>query len=178
MMNKCNEFVWSEAAEKASLALKSVLASRSVLRPPNFELPFGIAVDSSDRAISVVLFQVYDNLEHPVCYFSKLLNKHQRGYSTVEKEVMALRQAGLQFRVYFDSGSPITVYTDHSPFKYLNTMAKHNAKLLRWKLFLQAYDLRVNHRPEAKNLLPDILSRPSLVDMSTTCLAEQVSLRR
>ena len=85
MMKKCNEFVWSEAAEKVFLAIKSVLASRSVLRPPNFELPFGIAVDASDRAISGVLFQVYDNLEHPVCYFSKLLNKHQRGYSTVEK---------------------------------------------------------------------------------------------
>ena len=99
MMKKCNELFWSEAAEKAFLAIKSVLASRPVLRPPNFELPFGIAVDASNLAISCVLFQVYDNLEHPVCYFSKLLNKHQRGCSTVEKEAMALRQAVLQFRV-------------------------------------------------------------------------------
>ena len=75
---------------------------------------------------------------------------------------MALRQAVVQFRVYFDSGSPITVYTDHSPLQYLNSMANHNAKLLRWKLSLQAYDLRINHRPGAKNHLPDILSRPSL----------------
>ena len=52
MMKKCNKFVWSKAAEKTSLAIKSVLASRPVLRPPIFELPFGIAVDASDRAIS------------------------------------------------------------------------------------------------------------------------------
>ena len=32
MMKKCNEFVWSEAAEKAFLAIKSVLVSRPVLR--------------------------------------------------------------------------------------------------------------------------------------------------
>ena len=90
-MKKCNEFVWSEAVKKAFLAIKSILASRPVLRSPNFEQSFGIAVDASDRAISGILFQVYDNLEHPVCYFSKLFNKHQRGYSPVEKEAMALR---------------------------------------------------------------------------------------
>ena len=72
---------------------------------------------------------MYDNIEHPVCYFSKLLKKHQRGYSTVEKEAMALRQAVPQFKVYFDR-SPITVYTDHSHLKYLNTMANHKIAAL------------------------------------------------
>ena len=56
MMKKCNEFVWSEAADGDFLAIKSVFASRPVLSPPNFELPFGIVVDASDRAISGVLF--------------------------------------------------------------------------------------------------------------------------
>jgi len=53
------------------------------------------------------------------------------------------------------------VYTDHNPLQFLECRARHNAKLLRWSLELQQYNLNVQHRSGKENLFPDILSRPS-----------------
>jgi hypothetical protein len=90
---------------------------------------------------------------------SKKLNGNQRKYSTVETEALALLIAVRTFSLYFCS-APVQVYTDHSPLLFLDRMAPHNAKLLRWRLELQHYNVDIVHRPGKENLLPDILSRP------------------
>ena len=119
-----------------------------------------MAVDASDRAIGAVLMQEVDGLEHPICYFSKKLDAHQK-YSTVEKEALALVLAVRTFSVYFGS-APVRVYTDHSPLQFIERMANHNQKLLRWSLELQQYNLQIQHRPGKDNIIPDILSRPPI----------------
>jgi hypothetical protein len=160
LLRKGTRFVWTDEAEKAFLDLKSRLASKPILRPPDFELPFSMAVDSSNVAVGAYLFQTVNGIEHPICYYSKRLNVHQQHYATVEKEAFALISAVKVFNVYFGS-HPVTVYTDHSPLQFLSKMSNHNQKLLRWSLELQQYNLVVVHRPGKDNLIPDILSRPS-----------------
>ena len=49
-----------------------------------------LAVDASDVAIGAILFQEVDGIEHPICYYSKKLDCHQKRYSTVEKEALGL----------------------------------------------------------------------------------------
>ena len=159
-MRKNKKFVWTDAEEAAFLDLKSRLASPPILRPSDFTLPFALAVDASDVAVGANLFQVVDNVEHPVCYYSKRLNIHQQRYSTIEKEALALLLAIRNFSVYF-STHPVTLYTDHSPLQFLKNMANYNQKLLRWSLELQQFNLHIVHRPGKKNLIPDALSRPS-----------------
>jgi hypothetical protein len=154
------KFVWTDKTEAAFLDLKSRLASRPILRPPNFDIPFCVAVDASNVAIGANLFQVVDNVEHPVCYYSKRLDVHQKRYSTVEKEALALVTAVRTFSPYFGS-QPITVYTDHSPLQFVQRMSNYNQKLLCWALELQQHNLRIIHRPGKFNLIPDILTRPS-----------------
>ena len=160
LLKKNKQFVWTEQCEKAFVDIKSRLASRPILRPPNYELPFVMAVDASDVAVGACLFQVVDDTEHPICYLSKKLNKHQRNYSTVEKEAFGLLFATRALSVYFGS-SPVIVYTDHSPLQFLQRMSNFNQKLLRWNLELQEYNLTVKHRPGRDNILPDLLSRPN-----------------
>jgi len=77
-------FVWTEREKAAFLDLKSRLASRPILMPPDFTLPFALAVDASDVAVGAHLLQITDDVAHPVCYFSRRLNVHQQRYSTVE----------------------------------------------------------------------------------------------
>ena len=161
LLKKGTKFQWTHKAEQAFLDIKSRLGSRPVLRPPDFTKPFIIAVDASDIAIGATLLQEVDGLEHPICFLSRKLNEHQRKYSIVEKEALALLIAVRTFSIYFGS-TPVKVYTDHSPLQFLNRMAPHNAKLLRWSLELQQYNIEVVHRPGKQNLFPDILSRPSL----------------
>ena len=160
LLHKGVKFVRTVKTESAFLDFKSRLASRPILRPPNFDSPFCVAVDASNVAIGANLFQVVDNVEHPVCYYSKRLDIHQKRYSTVEKEALALVTAVRTFSPYFGS-QPITVYTDHSPLQFVQRMSNYNQKLLRWALELQQYNLRIVHRPGKFNLIPDILSRPS-----------------
>jgi len=161
LLKKNAKFVWTDKCENAFIDLKSRLATRPILRPPNYDLPFCIAVDTSGVAIGAYLFQIVDDIEHPVCYLSKKLNKHQMHYSTVEKEAYGLMLATRAFSVYFGC-SLVTVYTDHSPLQFLSKMSNHNQKLLRWNLELQQYNLMIVHRAGRDNVLPDLLSRPSL----------------
>jgi hypothetical protein len=163
MLKKNTTFVWNENAKAAFLQVKSLLASDPILTPPDFTKPFQMAVDASDLAIGAVLGQIQEEVFHPVCYLSKRLNIHQSRYSTIEKECFALLTAVRNFSVYF-SGYPVLVYTDHNPLQYLNKMANHNRKLLRWLLELQQYNLMIKYKPGKLNILPDLLSRPSVQD--------------
>jgi len=161
LLRKGTKFLWTTETEAAFLDLKSRLASRPILRPPNFSQPFMLAVDASNIAIGANLFQVTDDVEHPICYYSKRLNVHQQRYSTVEKEALGLVLAVRVFSPYFGA-QPVTVYTDHSPLQFIQRMSNYNQKLLRWALELQQYNLKIVHRPGRLNLIPDILSRPAV----------------
>jgi len=160
LLRKGTKFVWDEDSETAFLDLKSRLASRPILTLPNFSLPFSLAADASDIAIWVCLFQTIDDTEHPVAYYSKKLNAHERNYSTVEKEALALILATRTFAVYLDA-NPVVEFSDHSPLQFLHKLANHNQKLLRWALELPRFNLQVRHRPGSRNWIPDILSRTS-----------------
>ena len=158
LLKKGTRFVWSPEADKALLDLKSRLATQPVLRPPDYSLPFSLAVDASDLAIGAVLFQTVNDIDHPICFYCRKLDKHHRSYSTVEKEALALVLSVHIFSIYFGS-SVVKVYTDHNPLTFVERMASHNQKLLRWSLELQQYNLRIIHRAGKDNLLPDLLSR-------------------
>jgi len=103
--------------------------------------------------------QEYNDILHPVLYFSKVFDKHQVSYSTVEKECVALLHLVRMCSVYFGS-EKVVVLTDHSPLQFLKSMGKHNNKLLRWSLELQDFNLEVQHIPGKLNILADFLSRP------------------
>ena len=132
------------------------MASHPILKTSNFHLQFFLACDASDKAIAACLFQVVNDLEHPI--FASTA-KHQLAYSTIEKEAYSLLVAVMRFRIYFGTAE-ITVYTDHNKLCYLHKMSQSNKKLMRWKLQLMDYNIAIKHRPGKQNILPDILSRP------------------
>ncbi len=93
-------------------------------------------------------------------YFSQKFNKHQRRYSTIEKEGLALVLALQHFDVYVGSVSyPLIVYTDHNPLVFLNQMKNNNQRLMRWSLFLQTFELDIRHIRGKDNVIADALSR-------------------
>ena len=121
---------------------------QELLRPPDYSLPFCTSVDASTGS---VLFQTVEGIDHPICFYSKKLDSHQRHYSTIEKEALFLVLFVRVFSVYFGS-IPIKVYTDHNPLIFLQRMAPHNQKLLRWSLEIQQYNLEILHRSGKDNL--------------------------
>ena len=70
---------------------KPLLISEPVLKAPDFQKQFKLAIDASDIGCGGVLMQVgEDGIDHPISYFSKKFEKHQRNFSTIEKECLAL----------------------------------------------------------------------------------------
>lgn len=153
-------FVWTELCQDAFDNLKALLSSSPILVAPDFSRPFKLAVDASDFGVGAVLLQDDSmGFEHPVCYFSKKFDIHQKHYSTIEKEALALILALNHFDVYVSSSVSLVVYTDHNPLVFLHSMRNSNQRLMRWSLFLQGYDLTVCHIRGKDNVLADALSR-------------------
>ena len=93
-----------------------------------------------------------------VYYASKTLNEAQRNYTTTEKELLALVYALDKFRAYL-VGSDIIIFTDHSALKYLLTKQNAKARLIRWVLPLQEFNLQIRDKKGVENVVSDHLSR-------------------
>ena len=164
LLQKNVKFVWNVECEESFKKLKAIICNPPILRLPNFNKPFKLAVDASSIGIGAVLLQEDDNsIEHPISYYSKKLSKCQCNYSTIEKEAFALISAIKHFSVYLEYGKVI-VYTDHNPLVFIHRYKNNNSKLLRWALILQPYDLDIVHIAGRKNVLADFLSRLILPD--------------
>ncbi|XP_071483344.1 uncharacterized protein [Diadema antillarum] len=161
MLRKDSQFDWSDDCQVAFNRLKAMLASSPVLAAPNFDKQFILMVDASDTGGGGALMQKDDNgVDHPVAYMSRKFNKHQRRYSTVEKETLALVMALRHFDVYLNTTKyPVLVYTDHNPLVFLSRMRNKNGRLTRWALVLQEYNLVIQHVRGKDNVIADALSR-------------------
>ena len=93
-----------------------------------------------------------------VYYASKTLNEAERNYTTIEKELLAVVYALDKFGAYL-VGSDIIIFTDHSDLKYLLTKQNAKARLIRWVLLLQEFNLQIRDKEGVKNVVADHLSR-------------------
>ena len=163
LLRKDQLYVWGDDCQEAFTKVKSLLLSAPVLATPDYHKPFKLQVDASDRGAGAVLLQASaQEVDHPISYFSQKFNKHQCGYSTCEKETLALILALQHFEFYLSSAlHPIEVQTDHNPLVFLGKMRNKNQRLLCWSLQLQEYDLKIVHIRGQDNVLADALSRTS-----------------
>ncbi|GJR84672.1 reverse transcriptase domain-containing protein [Tanacetum coccineum] len=149
-------FFWKSVSD--SLPLKRKLTEAPILIAPDWDLPFELMCDASDFAIGAVLGQRKNKHFQPIHYASKTMNEAQTHYTTTEKELLAVVYAFEKFRSYLVMSKSI-VYTDHSAIKYLFAKKDAKARLMRWILLLQEFDIDVRDKKGAENLAADHLSR-------------------
>ncbi|RVW23333.1 Transposon Ty3-G Gag-Pol polyprotein [Vitis vinifera] len=158
LLAKDAKFIWDERCQHSFDQLKKFLTTTPIVRAPNWQLPFELMCDASDFAIGAVLGQREDGKPYVIYYASKTLNEAQRNYTTTEKELLAVVFALDKFRAYL-VGSFIIVFTDHSALKYLLTKQDAKARLIRWILLLQEFDLQIKDKKGVENVVADHLSR-------------------
>ncbi|RVW33542.1 Retrovirus-related Pol polyprotein from transposon opus [Vitis vinifera] len=111
-----------------------------------------------DLAMGAVLGQREDGKPYVIYYASKTLNEAQMNYTTTEKELLVVVFALDKFRASL-VGSSIVVFTDHSALKYLLTKQDAKARLIRWILLLQEFNLQIRDKNGVENVVADHLSR-------------------
>lgn len=82
LTKKNKEWTWGESENEAFETLKKAFTTAPILRIPDDTNPFRLSTDASNFAIGAVLSQLEptDTLWHPVAFYSKSLNEHERNY--------------------------------------------------------------------------------------------------
>jgi hypothetical protein len=154
-----NVVPWSAEHQQAFLALKSRLCEVTRLHTVEYGKPFGLLVDASATSVGCCLIQwSTEGVEKPIAFGSAKLNSTQRSWATIEREAYAVIYALRKFKsIIF--GAEVVVFTDHDPLSYLNECIPKSAKLTRWSLALQEFNLTLKFKSGRTNTAADCLSR-------------------
>ncbi|GJZ21495.1 reverse transcriptase domain-containing protein [Tanacetum coccineum] len=158
LLEKETPFFFSKECIESFNTLKRKLTEAPILIAPDWDLPFELMCDARDFSIGAVLWQRKNKHFQPIHYASKIITEAQAHYTTTEKELLAVVYAFEKFRSYLILSKSI-VYTDHSAIKYLFAKKDDKARLMRWILLLQEFDVEIRDKKGAKNLAADHLSR-------------------
>lgn len=95
-------FEWDALCENTFEKLKECLVNPPILQYPNYEKEFILSTDASGVAIGAVLSQEQepDGIDLPITYVSRILNKAEKNYPVIERELLAIVWAVKRFRPY------------------------------------------------------------------------------
>jgi hypothetical protein len=91
-----------------------------------------------DFATGAVLEQKgKDGLWHPVAFYSKSLNEHERNYKIYNKELLAIIRALEEYQHYLEGhDKPVEIWLDHLNLTYFRQAHKLTHQQAHWSLFL------------------------------------------
>jgi hypothetical protein len=168
--SKFKPLSWCDQHENSFNSLKAMLCNITALTVPRSGGLFILRTDASNWAISGCLYQRPDDNpnnvvvtgddEKPIFFYSQKLTRSQAHWSTIEKEAFAVIASLRKFH-HIVFGSQIVIYCDHNPLSYLVDNTTHSAKLTRWYLALQEYNIVFRYAKAKNNLVADFFSRCS-----------------
>ena len=150
------KFVWEDVHQRAFEHLMKMMQVDAFLAYPDPNKPFHIFTDASDYQLGAVIMQ--DG--KPVAYYTRKLNRAQKNYSTIEKELLSMVATLKEFRSML-LGADIHIHTDHSNLTQFNFSSQ---RVIRWRLYLEEFTPTFHFIKGEENVLADFLSRSNLAD--------------
>ena len=154
-------FIWTEAHQNAFESLKKVLMTDPVLKAPDFNRKWYLITDACDIGVAAWLGQKYHGKIHAVAYFSRQLRKSEVAIrrDAMELECLAILEGLKKYRPLI-WGQCITILTDNNALMWLfNKSIYKSARLTRWALSIQSYNVQMLHLPGTANRVADAMSR-------------------
>lgn len=156
-LKKDAKWCFGETERQLFDAVKSTF-SEHILSHPDFTKGFNVQTDASKLGLGAELFQVNEKGDRlTISFASRTLNSAERNYSITELELLSIVFACEKFRMFI-LGYPVTIITDHQALVFLQRCRLRNARLTRWTLLLQEFNLQIEYIPDPKNII-DTLSR-------------------
>jgi RNase H-like domain found in reverse transcriptase len=92
-LSKSVPFTWTEQCQKSFEDIKKIVAQEVLLNNPNFNVPFDIFTDASEKQLGAVIMQN----NRPIAFYSCKLNPAQCKYMTGEQELLSIVKTVKQY---------------------------------------------------------------------------------
>ena len=139
--------------------VKQLFCETITLYFPDPRKSYYLETDASNYALGAILYKKNEENEKEIITLaSRTLKGPELSYFTTEKELLAIVWALQKFRTYLQ-GAHIINRTDHMALTFLRTCKFTNARLTRWILAIQDYNITMEHCPGKENIAADLLSR-------------------
>ena len=94
----------------------------------------------------------------PVVYHSRVMTPAQSNYPVHEQELLAVVDM-LDTYYHLLAGRKFTLMTDSQPMVSLMSQKHLSLRQSRWIVFLNQFQMDIQHLPGKKNIIADLLSR-------------------
>ena len=153
---------WGEAERTAFLEAKRIISKNAILAFPDFNKKFVIHTDASKYQLGGVITQ--DG--KPLAFYSRKLKDAQTRYTTTERELLSIVETLKEFRNIL-LGHEIEVFTDHKNLIYDDLKTE---RVLRWRLLMEEFGVKITYIKGEENVVADVLSRyPTKNDPEQHC---------
>ncbi|UYV77918.1 hypothetical protein LAZ67_15002842 [Cordylochernes scorpioides] len=143
LLKKDVMWVWDDECQKAFTSLKESLTTHPTLHLYQEGLPCQVYYNTSTLGIAGTLKQVYpDGKTYTVQHFSRSLRAHERSYSDLELQCLAIVESVDNFRACL-MGRKFTILSDHPALQWLKGIKAPSGRLFRWRLRLSRYEYEV-----------------------------------
>ena len=155
-------FSWEPVHQRAFDDLRARLKSTDALHTPDWDKPFEVWADASDKACGGMLLQRDDaGVPRVIEYFSHKFTVPESKYTTPEREALGLMLATKRFRKYLLTSNKFAValITDHKGLTYLHRNTDSSSRLYRWAQSLWEFNYDIRWVPGSEQEAADALSR-------------------
>ena len=158
---KSKTLIWTEEMTQSFNDVKRKVCKEVLLSFPDYEdhaEPLELYVDASGVGAGACLSQRQGDDVKVIGYASTSFSSAQRHYSTIERELAALRWAVKAMRPFL-IGTEFIIHTDHRPLIYLSNMKMVDSRLARTLEDLADFNYKIIYTPGRQNVAADALSR-------------------
>ena len=152
---------WTEEMTSAFEQLKAEMTTELELAFPDYSADaekLELYVDASNTGGGACLAQKQSGVPRVIGFASMTFSQTQQGYSTIERELAALRWGVKTFKPFL-YGIEFDLLTDHQPLVHLHNMKLVCSRSLRTVQELAEYNFRIKYIPGKLNSAADALSR-------------------
>jgi len=160
LMHKNKRWHWDKEQKNAFHTLKKSLSGTAHLRILNSTCEKVLETDASDFTVDACLYQIEDEQQRLIAYWSRKLSGLKKRYEVHDKELLAIVKALQDWRPYFaDTEKSIQIYTDHKNLRNFATMKQLNWRQVCWAEQLANYKFQIHYKKSNENDEADTLSR-------------------
>ena len=157
LLHKWKEFEWSEDCVMAFQELKRYLSHPPIISSLVVDEVFFAYLTVAPYAISLVLIRVDNDIQRPIYYVSKSLNKAKVRYLQLEKAILAMVHATRKLPHYFQAHT--VVILTQLPLKLVLRSADYTGRIAKWGTILGAFDIKYMPRTSIKGqVLVDLVA--------------------